>query len=137
MLGFLKRLFTRSQAPSRDRFIFRYTVAGRECFADPLVIAQRLESVGGENWPDLVASVDRLRKPPTEAAAALNGTQWVQKRNADFKAALADLVRITRDVFDLKPLASDGSGVTDHEAVEVLAAYLIFSRGLAEAARPL
>lgn len=137
MFRLFTRLFSRSQAVSRDRFIFRYTVAGQTQHADPLVIAQRFESIGGENWPDLVQTVDRLRKPATEAAVALNGREWAAKRNAEFKAALTELVRVVREVFGLAPLAADGSGVTDHEAIEVLAAYLTYNRGLADAARPL
>jgi hypothetical protein len=137
MFGFVSRLFSRPQAEARGRRIFRYIVAGQAVFADPMVIAQKLETIGGENWADLVGQVDRLRRPVHGDEAAVNGREWLNKRNADFKAALADLVRIVRQVFDLQPLAPDGAGVTDHEAIEVLAAYILFSRELAAAARPL
>lgn len=129
------RLFP--QRSKRDRLIFRYHVGRETRFADPMVLARRMEEVGGENWPQLVATVDRLRQPLPPAMAASVSAELLAKRERDFSAALMDLVRIVREVFSLPVLQSDGTGVTDSECIELLSEYLLYSRGLANAARPL
>lgn len=112
---------------SRGRDLYRYYDGGRWRRCNPVAAAVKLEEVLPNYLEHLGAvTVDATKVPLGDMRA-----QAVKARNDGF----LELARAARTVFDLPPL-TDTRGLTDFEAVGVLARFFAFMEGLAAAARP-
>lgn len=109
---------------NRRRNIFRFHdgFGWRNC--DPVAAGNRLEEV----CPDYAGLLATLAEDPRKAPPGpLRQSILDQQR-----ASARDLAAVARKVFDLLPLSEKGrGGVTDAEAVNVIASYLRFMERLA------
>lgn len=124
--GFLRRWFR-----DRRRLIFRYHDGDAWVYADPLVVLRRLETADPD-WRETVRRLVQLRRVRPGLSEGVRRA-WVGEREV-----LAGRVgAMVRAAFVLKPLAADGSGLTEGEANDVLAAFLAFVADLGDRALPL
>jgi hypothetical protein len=126
--------------PEHERLIYRYSVGGKEHFADPLVLRRRLVQAGrGEldevleaaaeteavaaasAGPPLAMLLPQDGQPPTaehvaRAAATARGLEEARREEAREKRA-----KIVFEAFKLTPLdEATGEGVTEYEALQTL-----------------
>lgn len=105
-----------------NRNIFVYHDGTRRRRADPLTIGLRLEQLC-PTYEDMLRTLAR----PLEEAPAGGVRRDLEEQK---KEAQETLVAVAMQVFDLKPL-SDSGGVTQGEALLVLASYFAFMQALA------
>lgn len=135
MFAWLKRRLSR-RGQSR-RLIFSYRAGGKRRAADPIIVQRVLEANGSSEWRTLFGVVNALAKPPSEAEASMLTTpeSW-QERSKRRDAAIFELAKLSREAFGLPGLTTDGEGVTEAEAIDVLSQFIEYIGGLAEKARP-
>lgn len=121
-----------SRRPDRGRQIFRFWDGSRHRYADPVEVWQVLEREAGDEWPDLLKTLSTDLPPAPEGADV--STVAANFRKAQ-EAAGEKVGAAVCAALGVKPLASDGSGLTRAERVLLAAQLLEFVGGLALAAK--
>ncbi len=109
------------------RNIFHYHDGDRSRRADPFVISQLLDT----KYPKYADLLLTLSEKDSEYPVGPMRDAFKVRQ----KEAVVELIKIARDVFELKPITDTG-GCTDAEAVKTVTAFFLFMEGLAEQAGP-
>lgn len=116
-LGRLRRWYV-----DRARNLFRYHDGTRWRRADPLSVATALEA----KCPTYSEHFETINEKPDDTPPGPMRNDLVKRQ----RAAAFELVKVSRSVFDLKPLTDD-AGLGDGEALQVLTWFFVYMEGLA------
>ncbi|QEL15882.1 hypothetical protein [Limnoglobus roseus] len=124
------RLF-RPAAPDHRFGVFAYAINGLPRYADAMEAESKLAVATGYRWPECLTDLQRFGSEPQPATDGTTAAPDPVKRAEQLRAALDAAVRCARAAFDLPPVAADGSGVGDADAVAVLVEFYAFSHAFA------
>jgi hypothetical protein len=125
LLGLFKR---------RRRHVFRFRAEGRWEYRDPAEVRRNLNELN-PNWSDLVDAVTKAAKPLPDALDA--PPEMAAARASEAEAGVKELAKTVAEAFGVKPLAADGTGMTEAERIDLLAEYLEWCAGVMRTTRPL